>query len=233
MVDFVSSILVSCQTCSVLEHIWSVTGHRRSYLSFLVLTGCLMLGWCLQSADVPLVYRACGRLVFVDLSWCTSLWSAQIYDSSCTGIFLQGMSNLLHGWNCQVCCICPFACEHFWDQRTSCGSLIAFGLHFVLHSSCLGLGLWLLIFAIWQLCVLVSHQVDLGSLCFTCNLLDMPSGGLGSLIFLCKLVQFASWKLVQVHTAFIYGLGNKFFLVQKEPKYVPMQDLCSLRWIFC
>ena len=93
----------------------------------------------------------------------------------------------------------------------------------VLHGPWLGLGLSLLIFAIWQFSALVYHQVDLGSLHFTCHLLDMLHCGLWALIFLFQLAHLASWKVVQVQTTFIYGLGNKLFLMQKEPKYVPMQ----------
>ena len=98
----------------------------------------------------------------------------------------------------------------------------------VLHWPWLCLGLPLLVFSIWQFSVLVSHQVDLGILHFTCYLLDMSSSGLWAFIFLGKLVHLASWELVQVHTTFIYGLWNKFLLTQKKNQIYP----CARSWLF-
>ena len=49
---------------------------------------------------------------------------------------------------------------------------------FVFYGPWLGLGLLLLVFTMWQLSVLVSQEVNLGSLHFPCNLLDMSSCGL-------------------------------------------------------
>ena len=83
----------------------------------------------------------------------------------------------------------------------------------VLHWPWLGLGLLLLVFSIGQFSVLVSHQVDLGSLHFTCHLLDMSSSGLWAFIFLDKLVHLASWELVQVYTNFIYCVANKVLIM--------------------
>ena len=48
---------------------------------------------------------------------------------------------------------------------------------FVLCGAWLGLGLLLLVFTMWQLSMLVSHQVNLSSLHFTYNLLDMSHCG--------------------------------------------------------
>ena len=55
---------------------------------------------------------------------------------------------------------------------------------FVLYEPWLGLGLPLLVFTMWQLSVLVSHEGDLGSLHFPCNLLDMSCWPLSSHISL-------------------------------------------------
>ena len=121
---------------------------------------------------------------------------------------------------------------HLWDQRASCCSLLVFDLHFVSCGTWLGPGL-LLVFTMWQLSALVSHEVNLGGLHFPCNLLDMSCCGLGALIFLCKLAQLACWKLVQIYTAFINGPGHKFFILQVKPKDISMQDFGSLRWVFC
>ena len=49
---------------------------------------------------------------------------------------------------------------------------------FVLYGPWLGLGLLLLVLTMWQFSALMSHEVILGGLHFTCNLLDMSHCGL-------------------------------------------------------
>ena len=49
---------------------------------------------------------------------------------------------------------------------------------FVLCGPWLGLGLLLLVFTMWQFSALMSHEVNLSSLYFPCNLLDMSHCGL-------------------------------------------------------
>ena len=51
---------------------------------------------------------------------------------------MLGIESLLGGWNLHTCCIFPFACEHFLNQRASCIDLVAFCSTFLF---CIGLGL--------------------------------------------------------------------------------------------
>ena len=156
-----------------------------------------------------------------------------IYDSSCIGTFHRASKTF------QVGRISTFATSIFLLECTS-------GVKWLLVVACLpficifvlcwlgfGLEVPLLVFAMWQLSALVSHEVNLGSLHLPCNLLDMSCSGLWGLIFLCMLAHLACWKLVQIYTAFINGLGHKIFIMQVKPEDVPMHDFGSLRWIFC
>ena len=104
---------------------------------------------------------------------------------------------------------------------------------FVLYRHWLCLGLLLLVFTMWELSALVSHEVNLGNLHITCHLLDMPGCSFWALIFLCKLAHLACWEFVQIYTSLINGFRYKFFFSQVEPKDVPVQDLQSFRCVFC
>ena len=204
-----------------------------SHLCFLILTGCHMFELFLQSADVPwFVGLVVGLflLTFQEAQTCEvpkfmTAFALVSFCRACKTFYVGAISTL-------AASVLLLVCISGIKGLLVIAWLLLLCI-LVLHRPWLGLGLPLLLFTIWQLSVLESHEVDLGSLHFTFNLLDMPSSGLETLIFLCKLAHLASWKLVQVHTAFIYGLGYKFFPMQKEPKHVPMQDLCSLRGVFC
>ena len=87
----------------------------------------------------------------------------------------------------------------------------------------------LLLFACWEICVLVSHKINLCCLRVTCHLLDMPGGCLWTLHLLCKLPDLVCGKPVQVYVAIIYCLGDKLFIFKEEPKNVPVKHLGSLR----
>ena len=78
--------------------------------------------------------------------------------------------------------------------------------------------LFLLVFACWEICVLVPHQIDLCHLGVTCHLLDVSGGHLWALHFLSKLSDLTCWELVQLYIAVIHGLRYKFFILEKEPK---------------
>ena len=118
-------------------------------------------------------------------------------------------------------------------KESSCCSLLAFDLCFCF---CVGLGF------VWGFCFLYLpcgssvcwclSEVNLSSLHFTCHLLYMPGCSFWALIFLCKLVHLLAGNLFQIYTTLINGFRHKFFISQVEPKDVPMQDLCSFRWVF-
>ena len=79
--------------------------------------------------------------------------------------------------------------------------------------------------ACWEVCVLMSHQIDLSYLGVICHLLDGPGCNLGTLHLLCKLPDLACGKPVQVYVAIIDCLGDKLFIFKEEPKDVPMKYL--------
>ena len=56
-------------------------------------------------------------------------------------------------------------------------------------------------FAWWEVCLLVSHQVDLGCLGITCYLLDVLHSCFGCFHLLCKLPDLACREPVKVNTA--------------------------------
>ena len=55
---------------------------------------------------------------------------------------------------------------------------------------------FLLVLAWWEVCSLMSHQIDMAFLGVTCNLLFMMCSSLWCLHFLCKLPDFAGRKLL-------------------------------------
>ena len=91
--------------------------------------------------------------------------------------------------------------------------------------------LFLLVLPWWEVCLLMSHQIDLGHFGVTCNLFDVKCCGLWNLHFLCKLPDFACRKLFYTYTAIMYGFGYKLFILQEEPQYVMMQDVYSFFWV--
>ena len=56
---------------------------------------------------------------------------------------------------------------------------------------------FLLMFACWEICVLVPHQIDLCHLRITCHLCDVSGSHLWTLHFLSKLSNLTCWELVQ------------------------------------
>ena len=84
----------------------------------------------------------------------------------------------------------------------------------------------LLVFACWEVCTLMPHQIDVSHLGVTCHLLDVPGSHLCTLHLLCKLPDLACGKLVQVYVAVINCLGDKFLIFQAKPKGVPVKELC-------
>ena len=86
-------------------------------------------------------------------------------------------------------------------------------------------GLHLLVLACWEVCALMSQQIDLSCLGVTCHLLDVPVGCLGTFHLLCKLPDLAWRTPVQVYVAIIDCLGDKLFILKEEPKDVPMKYL--------
>ena len=83
----------------------------------------------------------------------------------------------------------------------------------------------------WEVCSLMSHQIDLWCLGFTCNLFNMMYRSFRCLHLFCKLPDFACRNLLQIYIAIIYALGNKLFIFQKEPEYISMQDTCCFWWV--
>ena len=73
-------------------------------------------------------------------------------------------------------------------------------------------------FAFWEICLLVPHQIDLCHLGVTCHLSDVSGSHLWALHFLSKLPDLTCWELVKIYVDVIYGFRNKFFILEKEPK---------------
>ena len=148
------------------------------YLILLNLTGCHMPGLCQQSADVlwfPVVVVSLFLLTFHK----TQAGEVAKFMTTLTLVLFCRASKTY-----QVGGISTFAASIFLLVCTymvrgllvvACLPLICV---FVLCGPCLGLGLPLLVFTMWQLRVLVSHEVNLSSLHFPCNLLDMSGCGL-------------------------------------------------------
>ena len=81
-----------------------------------------MLVLYLQSADAPVGLVICLLLLaFHEAHACE-------VPKFVTTFVLVSLC-LLGGWNLHTCCIFPFACEHFLDQRTSCSGLVTFVPH--------------------------------------------------------------------------------------------------------
>ena len=91
----------------------------------------------------------------------------------------------------------------WWGLLLTCGSLVT-------------LWSWLKgfprAFACWEVCLLVSHQIDVSCLGIICYLLDVPCSCFGSFHLLCKLPDLAWRELVKVNTAVIDGLWYKLIL---------------------
>ena len=84
-------------------------------------------------------------------------------------------------------------------------------------------GLSLLVLACWEVCMLMSHQIDLSHLGVTSHLLDVPGSCLRTLHLLCKLPDLACRKLVQVYVAVINCLWDKLFIFQGKTKRWPCE----------
>ena len=89
-------------------------------------------------------------------------------------------------------------------------------------------GIPLLVFACWEVCALMFHQIDLSHLGVTCHLLDVPGSCLRTLHLLCKLPDLACGKLVHVFVALINCLGDKLFIFSRKTKRCP----CEGSWLF-
>ena len=87
--------------------------------------------------------------------------------------------------------------------------------------------LLLLMFACWEICVLVLHQIDLCCLGITCHLLDVSGSHLWTLTFLSKLTDLTWWELVQIYIAVIYGFRHKIFILKKEAK-IPLWRILAV-----
>ena len=85
--------------------------------------------------------------------------------------------------------------------------------------------LTLLVFACWEICVLMPHKIHLCCMWVTCHLLDMPDGHPWTLHLFYKLPSLVCWKLVQVYVAVIYLLADKFFIFKEELENVPVKYL--------
>ena len=91
---------------------------------------------------------------------------------------------------------------------------------------------FLLVLPSWHLCVLVSQEIDLGSLWVTCYLFDMVCCSLRAFKLFGKLPHLACRELFQIYTSITDGLGNKLFIMQEKPEDVPLQNLSCLRGVF-
>ena len=92
--------------------------------------------------------------------------------------------------------------------------------------------LFLLVLAWWEVCALMSHQIDLGHFGVTCNLFDVIHSCLRCLHLLCKLSDYACRKLNKIYYTVIDGFWHKFLILQVKPKDVTMQDVFSVWWVF-
>ena len=138
-----------------------------SCLSLLNLTGCHMPGLYLQSADMPLVCSSCGKLVFFFNFHKAQACKVPKFMTTLTLVLFGRASKTF-----QVGGISTFAASIFLLVCTcgikgllavACLSLICI---FALCGPCLGLGLPLLVFVMWQFSALMSHEVNLGSMHF-------------------------------------------------------------------
>ena len=127
---------------------------------------------------------------------------------SCTCMGLVRIKHLLVWWHLLLTCIL-FVTGWPWLER-----------------------LFLLLLAWWEVCMLVSHQIDLAQLGVTCNLFDVICCCLWSLYFLCKLSDFACRKLFKTYASVIDDFRHTFFIFLEKPKDVKMQDDCSFLWVF-
>ena len=88
---------------------------------------------------------------------------------------------------------------------------------------------FILVFAWWKVCWLMSHQIDLSSFGITCYLLDMSCSHLGCFCLICKLSDFACREPVKDHI--IDDFVFKLFISQEKPKYITVQTVCGFLWI--
>ena len=75
-----------------------------------------------------------------------------------------------------------------------------------------------LVFAWWEVCLLVSHQIDLSCFGVTYNLLDVLCNYFWCLHLLCKLPNLACKELVKINTTAIAGFRHKLFIFQEKQK---------------
>ena len=73
------------------------------------------------------------------------------------------------------------------------------------------------VFALWEVCLLVSHQIDLSHLGVTSNLFDVMHSLFWCLQFLCKLPDLACKKLIKINPTVIdsFDIDSSFF--QEKP----------------
>ena len=87
---------------------------------------------------------------------------------------------------------------------------------------------WLppLVLTCWEVCALMSHQINLSCLVVICLLLAMPGSCLWTLYLLCKLPDLACGKLSRSMLLSLIVLET-LFIFKEEPKDVPMKYLGS------
>ena len=118
--------------------------------------------------------------------------------------------------------LCSF--KHSWHQSSSCNGFVTC-IILVTDWSRFHTGFSLLVLACWEVCALMSHQIDLSHLGVTCHLIDVPGSHLITLHLPCKLPDLVCRNLAQVYVAVINCLGDKFLIFQEKPNDVPVKDL--------
>ena len=91
---------------------------------------------------------------------------------------------------------------------------------------------FLLVFACWQLCVLVPGKIDLHGMGVTCNLFYVVHSGSGALHPFNKLVHFACRKFIQIYTSITDVSWYKLLILQEKPESVSVKDLGSFWGVF-
>ena len=172
-----------------------LTGHKHT-LHLLVTCG-------------PLVSLAWMKLVSSDNR---GLWSAHTYDKTCIETSILDTGNFQCHLNVHTSGISPCSCIHSWCQSSSVTMLPVTCIVLLTGWSRFNKGLPLLVLACWEVCTLVSHQIDLSHLGITCQLLS-------------KQPDLACQEPVKVYITVIDCLGDKLFILEEKPKDVSMKYL--------
>ena len=156
-----------------------------------------MLEWCLfllvtEACEVP-IYMA--RLALEFLGWTletlNAIWISTLMPSLLSFEYILGINALL-------VTMLPVTC-------------------IILVSGWSRLNKWLLlVLAWWEVCALMSHQIDLSYLGVTCHLLDVSGGCLWTLHLLCKMPDLACRTLGQIYINVVDCLGDKLFIFEEN-----------------